>query len=73
MSADGSAVPPPVSVSVAQPRRGRRDDVFPGAPSLNQRTHDAWLMPPRALIEGLLDAVLLVEPEGLRIVAAITR
>ena len=37
---------------------------------MNQRAIEAWLMPPRALIEGLLDAVWLVDPESLRIVAA---
>jgi diguanylate cyclase (GGDEF)-like protein/PAS domain S-box-containing protein len=37
---------------------------------MNQRAIEAWLMPPRALIEGLIDAVWLVDPESLRIVAA---
>ena len=37
---------------------------------MNPRAVEAWLMPPRALIEGQLDAVWLVDPESLRIVAA---
>ena len=60
----------PVPAPVVPARRARSGDGAAGAPSLNQRAIDAWLMPPRALIEGLLDAVWLVDPESLRIVAA---
>ena len=65
---------PPTATTVPAPvvptRRGRSGDGPAGSPSLNQRAIEAWLIPPRALIEGLLDAVWLVDPEGLRIVAA---
>ena len=61
---------PPVSASVAPTRRLRSGDGTNGSSSLNQRAIDAWLIPPRALIEGLLDAVWLVDPQSLRIVAA---
>ena len=65
---------PPTATTVPAPvvpaRRGRSGDGPAGSPSLNQRAIEAGLIPPRALIEGLLDAVWLVDPEGLRIVAA---
>jgi diguanylate cyclase (GGDEF)-like protein len=66
-----SAPPSPtVPAPVGPTRRARTGDALVASPSLNQRAIDAWLMPPRALIEGLTDAVWLVDPESLRIVAA---
>ena len=66
-----SAPPSPtVPAPVGPTRRARTGDALVASHSLNQRTIDAWLMPPRALIECLTDAVWLVDPESLRIVAA---
>jgi len=66
-----SAPPSPtVPAPVVPTRRARTGDALVASPSLNQRAIEAWLMPPRALIEGLTDAVWLVDPESLQIVAA---
>ena len=57
---------PPVPVIAASAWRVR------GEPSqaLRERAGDAWLVPARALIDGLIDAVWLVDPDQLIIVAA---
>ena len=39
-------------------------------PVVRERMTEGWLRPARALIEGLLDAVLLVDPDTLILVAA---
>ena len=57
---------PQVPVVASSPRRLRGEPSQP----LRERSGDGWLGPARALIDGLLDAVWLVDPENLHIVAA---
>ena len=57
---------PQVPVVASSARRLRGEPSQP----LRERNGDGWLGPARALIDGLLDAVWLVDPENLHIVAA---
>ena len=57
---------PPPPVVAATPRRIRGEP----AQALRERAGEGWLVAARALIDGLLDAVWLVDPDNLHIVAA---
>jgi PAS domain-containing protein len=57
---------PQLPVVAATPRRIRGEP----AQALRERAGEGWLVAARALIDGLLDAVWLVDPDNLHIVAA---
>ena len=61
----------PSGVVPSGARRVRADASAPGS-AARERASDAGIGPARAFIEGLIDAVWLVDPESLRLVAANT-